>query len=388
MATEEINAGNALFVDEDIEGAIAHYTAAIKIDPQSYEAYVRRSRAHAELEEWTDAIKDAESAIALNSDAYMGYLRKGIGCFGADEFLAARSALKDALSRNPTDKDASLIRRWINKAEAEIDEAELELAKKREKEAEEEAERKRKEAEEAEAERKRKEKEAAEAAEAERKKKEAEKAQSKPAIDPKKVRYDWFQYGSKVEISIYIRGTKKEAVHFNVDAKNLDMSIDLGDGHEFSLDIDLFAEVIPEKSTFNVLPSKVEVVLVKKNDRINWSALADNGEEKVSAPQPQPQAAASTAQHPPAHPGTKKNWDKILSSDEYVDDTKPQGDDALNAVFQQIYANGTDEQRRAMIKSFTESGGTVLSTNWDEVGKAPVKGAPPKGQEMHKWNDK
>lgn len=384
MATEEINTGNALFVDEDIEGAIAHYTAALKIDPKSYEAYVRRSRAHAELEEWAEAIKDAESAIALNADAYMGYLRKGIGCFGADDFLAARSALKDALARNPTDKDASLIRRWINKAEAEIDEAELEAEIKREKEAEE-AEKKKKEAEEAEKKKK-------EAEEAEKKKKEAETAQKKPAIDPKKVRYDWFQYGNKVEISVYIRGVKKESVHFNVDAKNLDVSIDLGDGHEFSLDVDLFAEVIPEKSTFNVLPSKVEIVLVKKNAQINWSALADDGEEKISVPQPQQEAQQQTsssegAQHPPSHPGTKKNWDKILSSDEYKDDAKAQGDDALNAVFQQIYANGTDEQRRAMIKSFTESGGTVLSTNWDEVGKAPVKGAPPKGQEMHKWSD-
>ena len=379
MATEEINAGNALFVDEDIEGAIAHYTAALKIDPQNYEGYVRRSRAHAELEDWAAAIKDAESAISVNPDAYMGYLRKGIGCFGADEFLAARSALKDALARNPTDKDASLIRRWMNKAEAEIDEAELEAEIKREKEAEE-AEKKRKEAEEAERKKK-------EAEEAERKKKEAAAAAApaKPAIDPKKVRYDWFQYGGKVEISIYIRGVKKEAVSFSVEPKNLDMSIDLGDGHEFSLDIDLFAEIIPEKSTFNVLSSKVEVVLAKKNAMINWSALADNGEEKVSVPQPQqPQESAP---HPPAHPGTKKNWDKILSSDEYKDDAKPEGDDALNAVFQQIYANGTDEQRRAMIKSFTESGGTVLSTNWDEVGKAPVKGAPPKGQEMHKWSD-
>lgn len=40
-----------------------------------------------------------------------------------------------------------------------------------------------------------------------------------------------------------------------------------------------------------------------------------------------------------------------------------------------------------MMKSFTESGGTVLSTNWDEVGKAPVKGSPPEGMEMHSWNE-
>jgi len=40
-----------------------------------------------------------------------------------------------------------------------------------------------------------------------------------------------------------------------------------------------------------------------------------------------------------------------------------------------------------MQKSFQESGGTVLSTNWDEVGKTEVKGAPPKGMEMKYWKD-
>ena len=386
-AAEEVNTGNALFVDDDIEGAIAHYSAALEIEPQNYEAYVRRSRAHAELEEWEAAIADAESAISVDPSGYMGYLRKGIGCFGTDEFLKARSALKEALTHNPPEKDASLIRRWLNKAEAEVDEAALEAEKKKEQEKEEEM--KKKEADEKQRKMKEEEEKKAAAAEEEEKKKK-EEAATKPAIDPKKVRYDWFQYGGRVEISVYIRGLQKEAVKVDIGAKNLDVNIALGEGHEFSLDIDLFDEVVPEKSSFNVMSAKVEIVLAKKNALVNWPSLADNGEEKISAPQPQtpeqPKASES-AQHPPAHPGTKKNWDKILSSDEYKDDTKPQGDDALNAVFQQIYANGTDEQRRAMIKSFTESGGTVLSTNWDEVGKAPVKGAPPKGQEMHKWSD-
>jgi len=59
----------------------------------------------------------------------------------------------------------------------------------------------------------------------------------------------------------------------------------------------------------------------------------------------------------------------------------------LNKVFQDIYANGNDEQKRAMMKSFVESGGTVLSTNWNEVGKAEVKGSPPQGLEMHDWKE-
>jgi len=81
----------------------------------------------------------------------------------------------------------------------------------------------------------------------------------------------------------------------------------------------------------------------------------------------------------------RKNWEKIV--DEETKNDKPEGEEALNKVFQDIFSNGTDEQKRAMMKSFTESGGTVLSTNWEDVGKAPVKGSPPQGLEMHKWDE-
>jgi len=59
----------------------------------------------------------------------------------------------------------------------------------------------------------------------------------------------------------------------------------------------------------------------------------------------------------------------------------------LNRVFENIYKGATDDQRRAMMKSFYESGGTVLSTNWDEVGTKQVEGSPPKGMDMKQWSD-
>lgn len=42
--------------------------------------------------------------------------------------------------------------------------------------------------------------------------------------------------------------------------------------------------------------------------------------------------------------------------------------------FQQIYANSTEEQKRAMMKSFKTSQGQVLSTNWDEVKDKDYEG--------------
>lgn len=39
-----------------------------------------------------------------------------------------------------------------------------------------------------------------------------------------------------------------------------------------------------------------------------------------------------------------------------------------------------------MNKSYQESGGTVLSTNWDEVKKETVEVKPPDGAEFKKWD--
>jgi len=78
----------------------------------------------------------------------------------------------------------------------------------------------------------------------------------------------------------------------------------------------------------------------------------------------------------------KKNTGK--ENDDYVDFEDEDGDD-VNKFFKQLYKGASDDTRRAMVKSYQESGGTALSTNWDEVQKGPVPISPPDGMEAKKW---
>jgi hypothetical protein len=75
-------------------------------------------------------------------------------------------------------------------------------------------------------------------------------------------------------------------------------------------------------------------------------------------------AAASSA----ASAAAKKNWSQLEKEVEAEEAAaKPEGEEALMKLFRGIYKDASEETRKAMVKSFQTSGGTVLSTNWAEV---------------------
>lgn len=90
-------------------------------------------------------------------------------------------------------------------------------------------------------------------------------------------------------------------------------------------------------------------------------------------PTQQPTTDCKTSQQSFLKPFTKKNWDAII--DEF--EKEEEQNQGVNEMFQKIYESGNEDVRRAMNKSFQESGGTVLSTNWSNVAEKKVEPKPP-----------
>ena len=119
-----------------------------------------------------------------------------------------------------------------------------------------------------------------------------------------------------------------------------------------------------------------------------------------------PQTTNPIAEKAPAYPTSSKkgarNWDavakdelqkakneKTKDSDASAvavdDDDLDEESDPLQGFFKKLYKDANPDTRRAMMKSYVESNGTALSTNWEDVGKAPVPVNPPDGIEAKKW---
>lgn len=175
-------------------------------------------------------------------------------------------------------------------------------------------------------------------------------------------------------------------------------------GSDYTFDLDpLFSEIDPSASKFTIMGTKIELKLVKKKPGLKWTHLekqeVDKGKApEAVAPEPTPQAkptSPSTTASAPAYPTSSKsgpkNWDKVASeltgkppgADDDFDDEEG---DPVNNLFKKIYAGADEDTKRAMMKSYIESNGTMLSTNWQEVSKGKMETTPPEGMEAKSWN--
>ncbi|KAI9892246.1 MAG: hypothetical protein M1814_001705 [Vezdaea aestivalis] len=227
------------------------------------------------------------------------------------------------------------------------------------------------------------------------------------------IRHDWYQSVTEVNISIYAKGIPPDATTVNFTPTSLSVSWPLetqGSDYVFELD-PLFGQVKPTNSNFKVYGTKIGINLHKTQPGLKWHSLeASAVPTSISSREP---SASATTTSPPAYPTSSKNgpknWDTILkptSKTENASDSKAgqsdveadptqlteqdldeteDGSDAAASFFKKLYRDADSDTRRAMMKSFQESNGTALSTNWKEVGSKKMETTPPDGMEARTW---
>ncbi|XP_021364370.1 protein SGT1 homolog [Mizuhopecten yessoensis] len=378
MAAELLGRGNDEFVNENYQKALELYTEAISVEPDKDEAYSHRAQAYIKLEQFKDAERDSGKAIELNPKNSRAFFRKGTALFHQEKYAAAKECLQIGLSLNNVD---SSMKTLLQKCEAEIDlcmseqsqgsskisigtssvspSTELGVNKAAPKD---------------------------EAGPTVTSSSNSSSAITMPTGP--RTRYDWYQTETMVIITVMIKKVQKEDCHIDINEQSVSVCIKLPTGTDYTLELDLAHKVLPEKSMYKIMSTKVEIKL-KKAEGVRWTMLEDDGTTSVIKQATVPmdtQPESDQANRYPSSSHYTRDWDKVVTNiTKEEKDENLEGDAALNNLFQKIYGDGSDETKKAMMKSFYESGGTVLSTNWKEVGEDKVEVKPPDGMEYKTW---
>ncbi|XP_057951100.1 protein SGT1 homolog B-like [Malania oleifera] len=370
MASDLETRAKEAFIDDHFELAVDLYSQAIDMDSKNPELFADRAQANIKLNNFTEAVADAKRAIELNPSMAKAYLRKGMACFKLEEYETAREALEKGAALAPGD---SRFTDLIEKCDKRIAEEAVDLQKQSEKvrnnmlsspglNASDET--------------------IVAAADAEPVNDLSDQVAMAMSAKPK-YRHEYYQKAEEVVVTIFAKGIPASNVDVEFGEQILSVTIDVPGENPYHFQPRLFGKIIPAKCRYDVLSTKVEIRLTKA-EAINWMSLEFCKENSVTQ-----RINVSSGTNRPAYPTSKLrsvDWDKLEAQVKKEEkDEKLDGDAALNKFFRDIYQDADEDTRRAMRKSFVESNGTVLSTNWNEVGSKKVEGSPPDGMELKKW---
>ena len=396
--------------------AIQEFTAAIKVSPTSPDYFIKRSTAYQRSSpaDFKHAYSDAEKAVvfaqtrAKRELIIQAQLRRGIALFGLERYADAAYVFDVVKRMDPKEKTLPI---WESKIATKMsalpeDHASRQVTIKETPDVT----------------------QSVEPAVDEQSSESEDEAQSStaqptPTVDAAiKYRQDWYQSNDTVTFALLAKGVPKEHAEVVIEPRSLVIifpsgSIQAGDTEKNKYSVEpLYADVDPSQSSFKVMSTKIEVVLRTAQPGIKWHSLeARDGD--VTSTQPSTLSSTSKPTAPsqagPAYPTSSrtgpKNWDKLATDlttkkkkddsvkdgkiaksadaeeDDYDYDAADNGGDEVNSFFQKLYSGADPDTRRAMMKSYSESNGTALSTNWEEVSKKTVETTPPTGMEAKKY---
>ena len=372
MATALEKKAKEAFFDDEFGLAVDLYSEAIRLDPNDANLFADRAQAHIKLNAFTEAVSDANKSIQLNPSLPKAYLRKATACIKLQEYHTAKVALQNGAAFAQDDsRFANLIQQCDRFIEAEESSGLTSTLSSNgsitsvpsgngshfsnrndgmTKEAEGDS---------------------------------LVSQKNEATLKRPKYRHEYYQKPEEVVVTIFAKGISAKDVVVDFGEQILSVTIDVPGQDAYHYQPRLFGKIIPNNCRVEVLSTKIEIRLAKA-EAINWTSL-EYGKNTLPPIINRPIVQSERASYPSPKPRTK-DWDKLEAQVKKEEkEEKLDGDAALSKLFRDIYQNADEDMRRAMSKSFLESNGTVLSTDWKEVGSKKVEGSPPEGMELKKW---
>lgn len=110
VSTTFLNAGNTKFEAKDYKGALEDYTAAIQLNSDSTEAYVRRAQCHIAMKKYDKAIADYNKALKIKADTVQFIYLRGLAYIAAENFKSAFEDMTTVIRLSPNNYDAYMVR--------------------------------------------------------------------------------------------------------------------------------------------------------------------------------------------------------------------------------------------------------------------------------------
>jgi suppressor of G2 allele of SKP1 len=164
------------------------------------------------------------------------------------------------------------------------------------------------------------------------------------------IRTDTYQTAKNCAVVLYTKGHTLENLVTHPESNSLTIEADIDGTHAIKA-WQFYSTVDPSSARVSPGRATTEIVLAK-SPAATW-----------------PRVEAEEAQTAVLY----EKWNKAPVAKE--EEEKPDG---LDGLLQKIYKDAPEDTRRAMMKSFTESKGTVLSTDWKDIGGRFVEPQPPK----------
>ncbi|CAH2352994.1 protein Sgt1p [[Candida] railenensis] len=370
MAVDQLTKkGDEALLDKDYDTAISLFNSALEENPKAFQALLKRATAFQRLKNFNEAKKDLTDALQValdrgkRSDMGLTYFKLGMVHYAEKKVALALENFEKAKEYDCHD---ATLETWLVKAKYDVDKL----------------------------------KSKAEASSDNTARTEAPQVQGNSApsqLEPSshidtinkhaplkiKIRDDWYQSSNDVIITIFAKNIREDQLKIDFSSSSVSISFPSGDNSEYNYNLDpLYGKIDPKESKYKVYGTKLEISL-RKEQPIKWSSL-EQSESAATLTNPTIMSQANSGSAASVYPTSSKkavNWSNFKVAEDEAEDSSE------NDFFAKLYKDNDEDTRRAMMKSYVESNGTVLTTNWSEAKDKKFETSPPEGMVAKKWGE-